>query len=259
MSIERITSETRFAGLLSLADSDAKARASRVSPAAVLDSSGAQRRSRFLFELSESSIQAISQIAHVRRRPRGAIMFFEGDTARGVYLLCQGRVNMLTVNAKGKTLILKRALPGDVLGLQAVMAGTAHAATVKVMQPCRYAFIARENFLKFIKERTDACLYFAQHLGRDCHSAYDAIRSMCNPVPARLARFLISHGATGTKGGIVRENLALTQETIAQCIGCTRETVSRALSDLKRKGVAELVGTTLRVHDRSALETLSAI
>lgn len=42
-------------------------------------------------------------------------------------------------------------------------------------------------------------------------------------------------------------------------IGCSRETVSRALSNLKRKGVAELVGTTLRVHGRSAVQTLADI
>jgi CRP/FNR family transcriptional regulator len=50
--------------------------------------------------------------------------------------------------------------------------------------------------------------------------------------------------------------LALTHEDIAQLLGTSRETVSRALSDLKRKKVAELRGATLVVHDRTALAKL---
>jgi CRP-like cAMP-binding protein len=101
-------------------------------------------------------------------------------------------------------------------------------------------------------------LYFAQRLGRDCHSAYELIRSMCNPVSARLARFLISCCAKGHENeGTIRANVVLTRETIAQRIGCSRETVCRALSNFKRKGLAEFVGTTLLVHDPAALECLS--
>lgn len=56
----------------------------------------------------------------------------------------------------------------------------------------------------------------------------------------------------------VRADLVLTHETIAQGIGCSPETVCRTLNEFKRKRVAELVGTTLLVHDRTALECLSA-
>ena len=155
-------------------------------------------------------------------------------------------------------MILRVALPGDVLGLNSVLAGTSHAVTVETLQACQFAFIAREDFLKFVKEHSDACLYFAQRLGRDCHAAYDVIRSMCNPVSTRLARFLISCCAKGDENqGTVRAYVALTHETIAERIGCSRETVCRTLSDFKRKGVAEFVGTTLLVHDPAALECLS--
>lgn len=187
------------------------------------------------------------------------MMFFDGDPATGVYLLYEGRANVLTANAQGKTLILKIALPGDVLGLNAVLAGTSHAVTVQTVRPCRFAFITREDFLKLVKEHSDACLYFAQRLSRDCHAAYEVIRSMCNPVSARLARFLISCCANrDVCEGTVRAKVVLTHEIIAQRIGCSRETVCRTLSDFKRKGFAELVGTTLVVYDRTALECLSA-
>lgn len=259
MSIGLATSRTAFVELRSPVDLHAKARTSPLSPIAEVDSTDTSEGNNFFSHLSEPSIRAINEIVHVRRRPKGAIMFFEGDAAHGVYILYEGRANVLTANTEGKTLILKTALPGDVLGLNSVLAGKSHAVTVEVVQSCRFAFIAREDFLKFVKEHSDACLYFAQHLGRDCHSAYGVIRSQGDPVPKRLARFLMAYCANArVRDGIFRATVALTRGAIAQRIGCTRETVSRTLSDFKRRRVAELVGTALLVHNRAALESLAA-
>lgn len=259
MSIGLATSRTAFVELRSPVGSGPEARTSPLSPNAEVNSTDTSGGNKFLSELLEPSIRGIDEIAHLRRRPKGTFMFFEGDVAHGVYILYEGRANVLTGTAEGKTLILKTAQPGDILGLNSVFAGTSHAVTVEVVQSCRFAFIARKDFLRFVKEHSDACLYFAQHLGRDCHSAYDVIRSTGITVPKRLARFLIACCANGRmRDGIFRATVALTRGAIAQRIGCTRETASRTLSDFKRRGVAELVGTALLVHDRDALESLAA-
>lgn len=258
MPIGLATSEKRLIEFYPQIDSCAKALTSRPLPVTEPDLAGALKRTGFFSGLSQPSIRAISQIAHVKRRPKGAIVFFEGDPARGVYLLHEGRANIQTAIGEGRTLVLRVALPGEVLGLNSMLAGASQAVTVETLEPCRFAFIARENFLKLIMEHRDASLYFAQLLGRDCHSAYDLIRSMAKPVSTRLARFLISCcGNECVNEAAVRVKLSLTREEIAQRIGCTRETVSRMLSNFKRRGLAELVGTTLLVHNRTTLENLS--
>ena len=207
MSIGLATCQTGFLDFRPRMDSGGKRDATQVSPV-VVDPKADPKSQNFLPGLSEPAIRAINQISHVRMRPKGTILFFEGDTASGVYILFEGRANILTANTEGKTLILRVAQPGDVLGLNSVLAGTSHAVTVETLQACRFAFIASEDFLKFVKEHIDACLYFAQRLGRDCHSAYDVIRSMCNPVSARLARFLISCCAKGMKMLSVRHTVS---------------------------------------------------
>ena len=257
MSIGLATSETRFGGLCPATYSDDKGRVKHVLPSAKADSTNVPAGNSLFSDLSEPSIRAMNEIAQVCRRPKGAIMFYEGDPALGVYLLYEGRANVVTVDSEGKTLILKVALPGDALGVNSVFAETLQAATVETVEPCRFAFIAREDFLEFLQEHSDACLYFARRLGQDCQCAYDVVRSMVGPVSRRLARFLVSCCGSGRENKrIIRVELALTHEAIAQRIGCSRETVSRVLSSFKRRGVVELAGTTLLVHDRAALESL---
>jgi CRP/FNR family transcriptional regulator, cyclic AMP receptor protein len=260
MSVGLVTSETQALDFHPAMDPEAKSCAVETGPIADLGSIVKLKSNGFFSSLSEPSIRTINQIAQFGRHPADTIIYFEGDMARGVYILYEGRAEVLTTNTDGKTRILKIALPGDVLGLNSVLAGTSHEVTVKTTHPCQFAFIARGAFLKFVKEQGDACLYFAQHLSRDCHAAYDVIRSMGTTVEKRLARFLMSCCANGcVNEGIVQAKLVLTHEAISQRIGCSRETVSRVLSDFKRRRVAELDGTALLVYDRAVLQSLSAI
>src|SRR5215472_4925135 len=186
--------------------------------------------------LSPRTAQYLGAIRRTSSYPAGAILFMEGEPARGVYIVCQGRVKLLTTNSDGKTLIFKIAKPGDILGLNPAISGTPHEITAETLQPAQLAYVSREDFLKFIKEHGDACLQVAQHLGRDCHSAYEVIRSigLSNSVEEKLARFLVewSTGAPVTNGG-VRVKLALTHEEIAQLIGCSRESVSRSFCEFR--------------------------
>jgi CRP/FNR family transcriptional regulator len=50
--------------------------------------------------------------------------------------------------------------------------------------------------------------------------------------------------------------MGLTHEEIAQVIGASRETVTRLLTDFRKKKLATLRGATLLVHDKAGLEAL---
>jgi CRP/FNR family transcriptional regulator, cyclic AMP receptor protein len=212
--------------------------------------------------LSARAAQALGSIRRMSSYPAGAILFMEGEQARGVYIVCQGRVKLLTTNSDGKTLIFKIAKPGEILGLNATLSGTPHEITAETLQPAQLAYVSREDFLKFIRENGDACLRVAQHLGRDCHSAYEVIRSigLSNSVEEKLARFLLDWSNSGQSTNVgLKVKLALTHEEIAQLIGCSRESVSRSFSDFKRKHLVEVNGATLVLQDKEALETLAAM
>lgn len=219
------------------------------------------RSNDFFCDLSEAALKGLQKIRHTTTYPAGAILFLEGQPARGVYILCHGRVKLLTTSSDGRTLILKIAEPGEGLGLSSVIGSKPYEVTAEVLQPAQLTYIPREDFLKFIGEHGEACLHFARHLGRDCHSAYDLLRTigLAQSVSEKLARFLLEWSSKGAMtDGIVRVKLALTHEEMAQLIGTTRETVTRTLSALKKQRIIELAGSTLVLRNRPALESLAA-
>ncbi len=219
------------------------------------------RHENFFCSLSQETVQAMNQIKHTSAFPEGSVVFMEGQEARGVYILCQGRAKLMTTNADGKSLILKIAEPGTILGLHSVVSGKPHEVTVETLQPSQLAFIRRDDFLAFLNEHGDACLRAAEHLARDCQSAYDVIRSigLSHSVSEKLARLLLQWSVDGTiSNGVIRMKISLTHEEMAQLIGTTRETVTRTLSDFKKRRVLELTGSTLVIRNRAMLEQLVA-
>jgi CRP/FNR family transcriptional regulator len=217
------------------------------------------RKDNFFCALPPRALEAFEKIKSSASHPRNAILFVEGQQPRGIYMLCRGRAKLSVNSADGKTLILKISEPGEVLGLHACVSGINYELTAETIQPSQVNFVGRDDFLRFLEEHGDACLQAAQHLSDNCHSAYDMIRSLglSHSTGEKLARFLLGLAQDGepTAEGI-RTNMGLTHEEIAQVIGASRETVTRLLTDFRKKKLATLRGATLLVHDKAGLEEL---
>jgi CRP/FNR family cyclic AMP-dependent transcriptional regulator len=217
------------------------------------------RSDNFFCALSQESLEAFNQIKHAAVFPGGAVIFVEGQPPRGIFLLCQGQAKLSTNSRDGKTFILRIAKPGEVLGLHAIVTGKPYELTVETMQPSRLNYVSREDFVPFLKEHGDACLRAAQHISRDCEDAYDVIRSigMSHSVSGRVAKFLLALNADGrVTDGILHSKLSLTHDDIAQLLGTSRETITRTLTEFRKKDIVELKHCTLTIHDKPALERL---
>jgi CRP/FNR family transcriptional regulator, cyclic AMP receptor protein len=217
------------------------------------------RHSGFFCDLDKPALESLEQIKYASAYPQGAMLFVEGQSARGIYIVCTGRVKLSTTSRDGKTLILRIAQAGEVLGLHATVSGKPYELTAETLQPCQLDFVKRDDFLKFLQNHSDACLNAAQHLSQNCQSAYEMIRSLglSHSVSEKLARLLLEWAEDGdaTKDGI-RIKVSLTHEEIAQLIGTSRETVTRVLSEFRDKKLANLHGSTLLIQNKEALERL---
>ncbi|HZQ25000.1 MAG TPA: Crp/Fnr family transcriptional regulator [Terriglobales bacterium] len=217
------------------------------------------RHSGFFCDLPKRSLEDLEKVKYASSFPQSAVLFVEGQAARGVYIVCSGRVKLSTTSRDGKTLILRIAEAGEVLGLHATVSGKPYELTAEALQPSQLDFIRRDDFLKFLQNHADACLHAAQHLSQNCQSAYEMIRSLglSHSVSEKLARLLLEWAGDGepTKDGI-RIKVALTHEEIAQLIGTSRETVTRVLGEFRDKNLAQLRGSTLLIRNKAALEHL---
>jgi CRP/FNR family cyclic AMP-dependent transcriptional regulator len=217
------------------------------------------REERLFCNLPEPSVKALAAITSSAAYPKGATLFVEGQPARGVFVLCSGRVKLSTSSADGKTLILRISEPGEVLGLPASVTGTCYELTADVIEPTQANFVSRTDFLNFLKENGEAALRVAQQLGETYHAAISEMRTigLSHSAGEKLARFLLEWSSNyPEEKGQVRIKLTLTHEEIAQMIGSSRETVTRLLADFRKKQLLQVMGSTLIIKNKAALESI---
>ena len=221
------------------------------------------REDRIFCNLPNNALEKLQAIKATSVYPKGSLLCLEGQPPRGVFVLCTGSAKLCTTSAEGKTIILRIAAPGEVLGLTAVMGDTPYEATVETLEPTQANFISRTDFVKFLEEHSDVGLKVVQQLTHNCKCAYDEIRSLglSSSVPEKIAKLLLNWSEhplrlARQKTDEIPIRVTLTQEEIAQFVGTSRETVSRVLSEFKKKGWLRIKGAMWFIANKPALEKL---
>jgi CRP/FNR family cyclic AMP-dependent transcriptional regulator len=221
------------------------------------------RKAKWFCCFSPPVLKSFSSASHLSTYPGGAVLFVEGQMPRGALVLCSGKVKLSTTSREGKVLILKMAEAGEVLGLSAVISGTCYELTAETAGPCQVNFIEREALMRMVERNGELGLHSAQALSREFQSAYRDIHDLvlARSSAGKLARLLLSWTTGREKENAaseIRIRSSLTHEEMAQMIGSSRETVTRLLSDLKKKEFIRLEGSTLVIRNKTALEALAA-
>jgi CRP/FNR family transcriptional regulator, cyclic AMP receptor protein len=214
----------------------------------------------FFCGFSPAALQSLNDISHKSILPAGAILFVEGQSPRGMFILCSGEVNLSTTSREGKILILKTASAGEALGLSASISGTGYESTAETATPCQVCFLDRNRFLELMQSQCEVGMATAQSLSRDFRSAYRDIHDLVltRSSAGKLARLLLSHlPVQGVGSAEARTHSAMTHEEMAQRIGASCETVTRLLGNLKKKQLIRSDGPKLVIRDRPALEALA--
>jgi CRP/FNR family transcriptional regulator len=221
------------------------------------------REHRLFCDLSREALLRLQSIKATSVYPKGSLLCLEGQPPRGIFVLCTGRAKLSTTSSEGKSMILRIAEPGEVLGLTAAVSGTPYEATVETLETSQANFISQAEFLRFIQEHPDVGLRVARQLTHNCKCAYGEIRSLglSNSVPEKLAKLILQWAQhplefASKKPQEIAIRVTLTQEEIAQLTGTSRETVSRVLGSFRKKGWLRVKGATWTIVNRQALENL---
>jgi len=210
-------------------------------------------------EFPPAVAEALEQDALTTTYPTGAVLFAEGQAARGVFIVRRGRVKLSICGSDGRTLILRIVEPGCPLGVAAVVSGRQYEATAETQEPSEISFLRQSDLLRLMRLSGELALWVTQHISQDyagtCREIRDLILS--DSASEKLARLLVGWLDQNTEARNASQmKLALTHEEIGQMIGTSRETVSRLFAGFKKQRLIQQNGCTLVIPNRVALESL---
>lgn len=220
------------------------------------------RRAGWFCDTSPATVQSLEAVKFTAVYPKGSTLTVEGEQPRGVFVVCSGKVKLSTSSSEGRTLIVDTIEAGGVIGVSATVLDKPYEVTAETIEPAQVNFIARAEFLRLISTHSDAGMRAAQQLSESVYRAHRDIRALglSQTTSEKLARLILNWCDTGeqTPRGM-RLQVLLTHEEIAQTIGTTRETVTRILSDLKRKHIIDVKGSNFFVPDMPGLMNMVTV
>lgn len=213
----------------------------------------------FFCNLPETDLHLFESVKITKACTKGTMLFVEGQPSSGVYMLCQGKVKLSTCSPDGKVIILGIAEPGQMLGLSSAINGVEHESTAETLEMCQVDYVKRDDLMRLIETNPGACLSAARQLSRDYHTAYKQICALglSDSVTDKLAKLFLgwSGNGSGVDGRVHLKNV-FTHEEIAEMIGTSRETVTRALKYFRERDLITLKGSDLIIHDRQRLKAV---
>ena len=202
-------------------------------------------------ELPEEVLTELEKIAVVFSAKRGRQLFIKGQEANGFYILKRGKLKLYTLDTlSGREQILKIAKPVEVFAEAASLSGRGFPVNVEVLEDAEIIFIDRSHLLKLAQKYPQLCLGMSRVLAERLYQLVNLVETLVlsGAIP-RLARYLLENAQKG-----VVEDFRTT--LVANQLGLSVETISRALSVLRERNIVEKKKNRVIIRDAEALRRL---
>jgi CRP/FNR family cyclic AMP-dependent transcriptional regulator len=207
--------------------------------------------------LQRDEIQRFAELTRERAYPKGSVILFQDDPGDSLFVLRAGRVKVVLIGEDGREVILGVLEPGAHFGELALIDDQPRSAHVIAMDDSQLLILRREDFRRRVEANPSVAWALLTELSRRLRRADVKIGGLVLlDVPGRIARLLLDLADETGSDAIEKP---LTHQTIAQMIGASRETVSRAMKEFQDAGLITVERRRISVGDRDALEKRSQV
>lgn len=207
--------------------------------------------------LSAQELQRFVDVTREKSYPRGSVILFEDDPGEALFIVRDGRVKVVLVGDDGREVILGVLGVGDHFGELSLIDDQPRSAHVIAMEDASLLVLRREDFRRRVEETPAVAWSLMQEMSRRLRSADDKIGGLVLlDVPGRIARVLLD---AALSAGAETLDRPLTHQTIANMIGASRETVSRAMKEFQDNAWIGVERRRIRITNRAALEKRASV
>jgi CRP-like cAMP-binding protein len=206
-------------------------------------------------DLNEGELARFADITREREYPKNSVILFEDDPGDALYIVSTGQVKVVLIGEDGREVILSVLGDGAFFGEMALIDDEPRSAHVIAMKDSHLLVLRRDDFQAQLKQHPTIALKLLRELVQRLRRADEKIGGLVLlDVNGRVAQLLLDLAAESGGPKITRK---LTHHTIAQMIGSSRETVSRAMRELVEKGLIEVNRREITIRQRDALGSMA--
>jgi len=202
------------------------------------------RDASFFSVLSNNELSVLLKIAKIRKFSKGFVIFEEGDTRAALHIVLNGRVKISLYDEEGKEYVLDVIGTGGFFGELSMFDELTGFANIIAMEETECVVIQRQDFVNLLMDNPAFTVSVLKTLVNKLRAANERIKGLAFlSVENRILKYL---GEIAEKSGVkIKDRMIIergpTQVEIANSCGCSRETVSRMIKSLVKKGKISVI------------------
>jgi CRP/FNR family transcriptional regulator len=209
----------------------------------------------FLAGLHDSLLTDLARQALWREYAAGEVVFLEGETSSGLYVLQRGWLKVLKASPEGREQVLRFIGPGETFNEVGLFARRPNPASAIALEEAGVWLLRRDSILRLVRERPDFAERALENMaGRVADLVALVADLSLRPVTGRLARLLLDEATDDT----LHRPRWYTQAELASRLGTVPDVIQRAMRGLEADGVISVERHLIRICNRAALEKLAA-
>ena len=192
-----------------------------------------------------------------RRFQAGELIFGEGQTCAGLYVVQTGNVRIFKTSVGGREQVLTIDGPGSSIAELPVFDGGDYPASAQALTDCVLVFFSKQDFQALCLSHPQVALKVLRVVGARLRRLVGIIEELSfTTVRHRLIALLVRAGkaAQHRDGDAVTVTLPANNSELAAQIGTVRELVSRNLSRLQSEGLIQIDNRTVLIPSFRSLE-----
>jgi len=219
-------------------------------------------RSLPLFKgVSPADWQCFQRLAIPHRYHPGDNIFYQGNRSLGLYFICGGRVKLVKDGRFGRSQIVRVIESPSMLGDRAFFSETPYACTATVMDQAQVCFLESRDFQELFGQNAAMLRLIAKRFALELGQAEEYMQCIATcTVVERMAAHLLECW-TRSRGSRKRDEFILdkSRKELAEMLGTTPEAVSRALAELRSKGMIVTLDRHVRVSNLERLRRVACL
>ncbi|KYC38220.1 hypothetical protein WA1_38420 [Scytonema hofmannii PCC 7110] len=211
----------------------------------------------FFQGLPETVVEPALTHLVTRTHPANQVILLENDWGGSVYFIMEGWVKIRTYNLEGKEVTLNILGKGELFGEMAALDEVPRSTDVITLTPTAIGSMPSQDFLKLLYTEPMAGVRLAQLMARRLRQVNRRLRLRESDSQSRVADTLLFLAeGQGKKAQAGTEIPNLPHRELSSLSGLARETVTRVLTRLEKKGLIRREQDVLCIPDLLALERM---
>jgi CRP-like cAMP-binding protein len=205
-------------------------------------------------DLSDEERKEVARAAQMTTCAAGKLFYSPNQYGEVIFILKKGRVQLYRMSSEGRKLVMDTLGPGTLFGEMSLVGAGLHNAFAEAMEESLICVMNRRDVEKLILSKPQVAIRLLDLMAKRLRESEERLeQTLFHEVPSQLASLLLRLQTEGGAGTI-----QTTHEELAEQLGVYRETVTTALSKLKREGLISIGRKRIGIEDVAGLEKRAA-